>query len=156
VSEHVLGEVASQSPIDSFGRWRQMAAAAFISQGLVGVSQKMVSSLPGENRLPFLACTYLVATVLAFIVFRCRGAKLTMAGLVLGGLSGVTCVLSVYFVLAALRQVGGVSAFSIVPASALALTLLAGRVAFGERLSKTQTAGVLLALVGVVLVQLRL
>lgn len=133
-----------------------MAALAFISQGLVGVSQKMVSALPGEHRLLFLACTYVVATILAFIVFRYRKARLTIAGTVLGGLSGVTCVLSVYFVLAALRQVGGVSAFSIVPAAALALTLLAGRVAFGERLSRTQTAGVLLALVGVVLVQLRL
>jgi multidrug transporter EmrE-like cation transporter len=131
-----------------------MAAVAFLAQGFAGVSQKCVSALQGEYRLYFLCCTYVVALLLAYGLHRKGGSRLTRAGMLLGSLAGVTCVLSVYLLLAALRVVGGVVVFSVIPAAALALTLLAGRVLFKERLSREQTAGVLLALVGIILVQL--
>ena len=44
--------------------------------------------------------------------------------------------------------------FTVVPAASLALTLLAGRVLFRERLSRSQVLGVGLAMVGIMLVQL--
>lgn len=131
-----------------------MAAVAFLAQGLAGVCQKFLSTLQGEYRLYFLCCTYLVATVLSFWLCRARGSRITRGGILLGSLAGISCVLSVYLLLAALREVGGVVVFSVVPAAALALTLLAGRVLFSERLSREQTVGVLLALVGIILVQL--
>lgn len=131
-----------------------MAAIAFLAQGFAGVSQKSLSTLHGEYRLYFLCCTYLVATVLSYGLYRARGSRITRGGILLGSLAGISCVLSVYLLLAALREVGGVVVFSVVPAAALALTLLAGRVLFRERLSREQTAGVLLALVGIILVQL--
>lgn len=154
MTEEPLPPGPGAEPRSDFAMWRQMVAIAFLAQGFAGVSQKALASLPGEHRLFFLACTYVVAAVLSYVLFRQRGARLCWQGLLIGSGSGLTCVLSVYFNLAAMRQVGGVVAFSVVPASALALTLLAGRVIFGERLSRTQTAGVLLALVGIVLVQL--
>ena len=135
-------------------KWQQMAGLAFIAQGLAGVTQKGLAELPGEYRVFYLCCTYLVAAALSYVLFRRRGGRIEQAAIVVGAISGTTCVLSVYFLLAALKQVGGVVAFSIVPAAALALTVLAGWLVFGERLSRRPMLGVLLALVGIVLVQL--
>jgi drug/metabolite transporter (DMT)-like permease len=131
-----------------------MAGLAFIAQGLAGVTQKGLSELAGEYRVFYLFCTYVVAALLSYGLFRQRRARLTAPALLVGLISGTTCVLSVYFLLAALKQLGGIVVFSVAPASALALTLLAGWLIFKERLTRTQTAGVLLALVGIVLVQL--
>lgn len=146
--------MVSPGPDHDFGKWRQVVGVAFLAQGFAGVTQKALASLSGEYRLFFLACTYVVAALLSYVLFRRRQARLNGLGVLLGSLSGITCVLSVYFVLATLRQLGGMIVFAVVPSSALALTLLAGCVLFHERLSRTQTAGVLLALVGIVLVQL--
>lgn len=154
MSEELAPEGAQRTPESDFANWRQMAALAFLAQGTAGVSQKGLAELHGEYRIFFLCVTYLVATFLSYLLFRSRKAVLTRTGAIIGGISGISCVLSVYFLLAALREVGGVVVFSVVPASALALTLLAGRVVFKERLSGAQTAGVLLALVGILLVQL--
>lgn len=137
-----------------FGKWRQVAAVAFLAQGTAGLCQKGLSELAGEYRLFFLCATYVVASALSFALFRSRRCRLTLDGVVIGGISGLSCVLSVYFLLAALKHVGGVVVFSVVPASALSLTLLAGLLVFREKLSRAQTAGVLLALIGIVLVQL--
>lgn len=138
----------------NFAMWQKMAGFAFLAQGTAGLSQKGLAELQGEYRLFFLCITYVVATLLSYLLFRAQGAVLTKTGALIGGTSGISCVLSVYFLLAALKTVGGVVVFSVIPASALALTLLAGRVVFKERLSKAQLAGVLLALAGIVLVQL--
>jgi drug/metabolite transporter (DMT)-like permease len=135
-------------------KWQQMAGLAFVAQGLAGVTQKGLAELPGEYRVFYLFCTYVVAALLSYGLYRQRRTKLPPASLIIGTISGTTCVLSVYLLLAALKHLGGVVVFSVVPASALALTLLAGWVIFKERLSRAQTAGVLLALVGIVLVQL--
>ncbi|MEN6641120.1 MAG: EamA family transporter [Armatimonadia bacterium] len=137
-----------------FAMWQKMVGLAFLAQGTAGICQKGLAELQGEYRLFFLCCTYIVATFLSYLLFRARGAVLTKAGVLIGAISGMSCVLSVYFLLAALKAVSGVVVFSIVPATALSLTLLAGRVIFRERLSKSQLAGVLLALAGIVLVQL--
>lgn len=143
------------APAEStFAQWRRVAGVAFLAQGFAGVAQKGVSALEGEYRLYFLGLTYVVAALLSWWLYRSRGARLTGAGWLLGSLAGITCVLSVYFLLAALKHVGGVVVFSVVPASALSLTLLAGCLVFKERMSRTQTVGILLALVGIVLVQL--
>ena len=151
--EPLVGGEQTRRPA-SFGQWRQVVGVAFLAQGFAGVAQKSVSALEGEYRLYFLFITYVVAAVLSGWLHRKRGAKLTGADWALGSLAGTSCVLSVYFLLAALRQLGGVVAFSIVPASALSLTLLAGRLVFKERMSRSQVAGIVLALVGIVLVQL--
>lgn len=154
VSEELLTTAEGQPQPSTFGQWRQVVGVAFLAQGFAGVAQKGVSALEGEYRLYFLGVTYVIAALLSLWLYRSRGARLTTAGWVLGSLAGVTCVLSVYFLLAALRHVGGVIVFSVVPASALSLTLLAGCLIFKERMSRAQTAGILLALVGIVLVQL--
>lgn len=131
-----------------------MAGLAFVAQGLAGVTQKGLAELPGEYRVFYLCCTYVVAALLSYGLFRRGGGHIKRASVAIGVLSGTTCVLSVYFLLAALKHVGGFVAFSVVPAAALSLTLLAGWLVFHERLSRRQTIGVLLALVGIVLVQL--
>lgn len=146
--------VDDSKPTRNFGKWRQMTGAAFLAQGLAGVTQKTLAELSGEYRVFYLFCTYIVAAALSYGLFRQRQARITRPAIVIGMISGVTCVLSVYFVLGALKQLGGVVVFSAVPAAALMLTLLAGRVIFKERLSRLQTAGVFLALLGIVLVQL--
>ena len=135
-------------------RWQQMAGLAFLAQGLAGVTQKGLAELPGEYRVFYLCCTYVVAALLSYVLYRRRGGRVERASVIIGAISGTTCVLSVYFLLAALKHVGGVVVFSVVPAAALSLTLLAGWLIFRERLSRRQTLGVLLALAGIVLVQL--
>jgi drug/metabolite transporter (DMT)-like permease len=154
MSDELLVSAEPHAARQTFGHWRRVAGVAFLAQGFAGVAQKGVSALDGEYRLYFLCLTYVVAAVLSYWLYRSRGSRLTPAGWFLGSLAGVTCVLSVYFLLAALRHVGGVIAFSVVPASALSLTLLAGCLVFKERMSRAQTLGILLALVGIVLVQL--
>ncbi|MCE5236997.1 EamA family transporter [bacterium] len=147
----------SSAPAEARARhrkWQQMAGLAFLAQGLAGVTQKGLTELPGEYRVFFLWCTYVVAALLSYVLFRRRGGCVKPAAIVIGTISGTTCVLSVYFLLTALKRVGGVVVFSVIPALALALTLLAGWLVFQERLSRQQTWGVLLALVGIILVQL--
>jgi len=134
--------------------WQQMAGLAFLAQGLAGVTQKGLAELAGEYRVFYLCATYVVAAVLSGVLFCHRRGRVERATVVIGAISGTTCVLSVYFLLAALKHVGGVVVFSVVPAAALALTLLAGWLIFQERLSRRQTLGVLLALAGIVLVQM--
>jgi len=130
-----------------------MAGLAFVAQGLASVTQKALAALPGEYRVFFLLCTYVVAALLSLGLFQRRQGKIVPAALVIGVISGATSVLSVYFLLAALKHIEGVVVFSVVPAAALSLTLLAGWLVFKERLSRRQTLGVLLALAGIVLVQ---
>lgn len=154
MTEELLPIETPPPATSTFAQWRRVVGVAFLAQGFAGVAQKSVSALDGEYRLYFLCLTYIVAAVLSCWLYRSRGARLTAAGWVLGTLAGTTCVLSVYFLLAALKHVGGVIAFSMVPASALSLTLLAGCLLFKERMSRSQTAGIFLALVGIVLVQL--
>lgn len=154
MTEEVLAVEGSPPPASTFAQWRRVAGIAFLAQGFAGVAQKSVAALEGEYRLYFLCLTYIVAAVLSYGLYRRRGARLTVTGWLLGSLAGVTCVLSVYFLLAALKHVGGVVAFSMVPAAALSLTLLAGCLFFKERMSLAQTLGIGLALVGIVLVQL--
>ena len=134
--------------------WRRVAAVAFLSQGTVGVCQKALSEIEGEYRLLFLFFTYVVAAGLSIALFRMKSAALTWGEVLLGSMAGVTCVLSVYFLLAALKTVPGMVVFMVVPASALGLTLLTGWLVFKERLSRAQTVGVLLALAGIILVQM--
>lgn len=154
MSDTLLSPQTSQDAAQSFGQWRRTVAVAFLAQGFAGVAQKSLASLEGEYRLYFLCATYVVAAVLSYILYRQRKARVTLRGIVLGTLAGTTCVLSVYFLLAALKHTGGVVVFSVVPAAALTLTLLAGRIVFKERLSRQQTLGMILAVVGIVVVQL--
>lgn len=135
-------------------QWQRVALIAFLSQGGAGICQKSLAELSGEYRLLFLLATYLVAVALSWWLFRQRGSRLCLQSIVLGSIAGLTCVLSVYFLLAALKTLPGVVVFMVVPASALGLTLLAGWLIFHERLSKAQTIGVVMAVVGIILVQL--
>ena len=158
--EILVPEAVGETPAEPLSdaathrKWQQMAALAFIAQGLAGITQKGLAELPGEYRVFFLCCTYVVAALLSGLLFWRRGGRIVPGAAIIGAISGTTCVLSVYFLLAALKHVGGVIVFSVVPATALALTLLAGRLIFRERLSSRQAWGVLLALVGIILVQL--
>jgi multidrug transporter EmrE-like cation transporter len=135
-------------------QWQRVALIAFLSQGGAGICQKSLAELSGEYRLLFLLSTYIVAVALSWWLFHQRGSRLCLHSVILGSIAGLTCVLSVYFLLAALKTLPGVVVFMVVPASALGLTLLAGWLIFHERLSKAQTVGVMMAVVGIVLVQL--
>lgn len=146
--------VAEDTATQNHAAWQRIALVAFLSQGGAGICQKGLAELPGEYRLTFLFCTYVVAVVLSGWLFWRRGKRLDFGSALVGSIAGVTCVLSVYFLLGALKSLPGVIVFVVVPASALGLTLLAGWLLFHERLSRAQTLGVLLALVGIVLVQL--
>ncbi|MGE5532529.1 MAG: EamA family transporter [Bacteroidota bacterium] len=143
-----------QTPASLHSQWQRVALIAFLSQGGAGICQKSLAELSGEYRLLFLLSTYLVAVVLSGWLFRQRRSRLCLQSVILGSIAGLTCVLSVYFLLAALKTLPGVVVFMVVPVSALGLTLMSGWLIFHERLSKAQTLGVLMAVAGIVLVQL--
>lgn len=146
--------IETRSTTGEHAQWQRVALVAFLSQGGAGICQKGLAEVPGEYRLLFLFVTYLVAVGLSIWLFRQRRSRMEWGSAVVGTIAGVTCVLSVYFLLGALKTLPGMVVFVIVPASALSLTLLCGWLVFHERLSRSQTLGVILALVGIVLVQL--
>ena len=135
----------------------------FVGSGFcdVGVQVAYNSYLkPSDNAL-FSISLFLIAFVIGLVVYLVlllmKKTRFTWQSLIAGIILGIPNYLSIYFIILALGK-SGYSSSVIMPVaniSVVALSSLVGLFIFKERLSKINTAGIVLAIIAIILLMIK-
>jgi drug/metabolite transporter (DMT)-like permease len=130
----------------------------FLGNGLIDttINYTNLNFLDTETAAVFPIYIFLSSAVIGGIILLIKGTRLTTLSLLSGLVLGVTNYFTVYVFLIALGQLdnNGAFVFPIFNTGIVVLSALIGIIVFKEKLSKLNKAGILLAVVAIVLVML--
>lgn len=130
-------------------------AALFVVDGLVvTAAQVFRQELPQDENLPFQAIIFTSAFVLTSLLYWLRRQQVSRDALRFGGLLGTANLGNYLFLVLALSVLPGVVVYPVIAAGEVGLMALAGIFIWRERLRPLSWAGIVLAVMALVLIQL--
>jgi drug/metabolite transporter (DMT)-like permease len=130
-------------------------AALFLVDGLVvTAAQVFRQELPQDENLPFQAIIFVSAFVVTSLLYWLRRERVSRDALKFGALLGTANLGNYLFLVMALSVLPGVVVFPTIAAGEVGLMALAGVVVWRERLRPLSWAGIVLAVMALVLIQL--
>jgi drug/metabolite transporter (DMT)-like permease len=155
----VLSEVWRRSAASAPGTPARNAplwlAGLFLLDGLVMVpAQVFRKELPAAENLPFQAVLFVAAFLVTTIIYYVSRQRMTRQSLNYGAVLGAANLGNYLFLVLALMILPGVVVYPVIAAAEVGLMALAGVLVWKEKVGARSWAGIALAIVALVLIQL--